>query len=99
MVLPRETLQVLGREQEATVSVASMRSLVEDLHHAPSHAYALGMQCFFFHARGDVTEVQRLAGAMRSLSLAEGFTLWAPCERPLQGASAGADAVAARAWT
>ena len=67
---------MLGLPQEAAESVRKVRQLVEDLHHAPSRAYALGMQSFFFHAKDDVEEVQRLATEMRALASLEGFALW-----------------------
>lgn len=71
-----EALQVLGLVEEAAESVLNVRRLVDDLRHAPSRAYSLGMQCFFFHAKDDVENVHRLATETRSLALAEGFALW-----------------------
>jgi class 3 adenylate cyclase len=71
-----EAEQVLGLGEQAMESVAKLRSLLDDLNHAPSRAYSLAMQCFLFHARDDVDEVRRLATENRSLCIAEGFTMW-----------------------
>jgi class 3 adenylate cyclase/tetratricopeptide (TPR) repeat protein len=71
-----EALQMLGRTQEATQCILELRKLLDALDHAPSRAYSLSMQCFFFHAKDDVEEVHRLATEVRALSLVEGFALW-----------------------
>lgn len=71
-----ESLQLMGLLEQADRSMAAVTRLVEELGHAPSRAYVLGMQCFFFHARGAVASVARHAEALRVLALAEGFVLW-----------------------
>jgi class 3 adenylate cyclase/tetratricopeptide (TPR) repeat protein len=71
-----EAQQVLGMAKEAAESIKSLRKVLSDLRHAPSNAYSLSMQCFYFHAQGNVDEVHRLATEARDLSGDEGFTLW-----------------------
>jgi class 3 adenylate cyclase/tetratricopeptide (TPR) repeat protein len=71
-----ESLQLMGLTDQADRSMAAVVRLVDELGHAPSTAYVLGMQCFFFHARGAVAVVARHAEALRALALAEGFVLW-----------------------
>jgi class 3 adenylate cyclase/tetratricopeptide (TPR) repeat protein len=73
-----EALQVLGRADEAAESLRQWRSLLDDLGHAPSRAFSLAQQCFFFHVQDDFEQVQRLAGDLRAVSLSEGFALWVP---------------------
>lgn len=73
-----EALQVLGRPQEAAESLADWRLLLDELGHAPSLAYSLCMQCFFFHAQGNFEQVRRLATEARALSITEGFAFWIP---------------------
>jgi class 3 adenylate cyclase len=71
-----EARQMLGMSEMADASVEELRKRVDQLRHAPSRAYSLSMQCFYFHARDDVDEVHRLATEARELSGNEGFTLW-----------------------
>lgn len=73
-----EALQVLGRKQEAEQSLREWRALLELLRHAPSRAYSLTQQCFYFHGHGDHETVRQLAQQSHAISLAEGFELWLP---------------------
>lgn len=73
-----ETLQIQGRQAEAAESLRQWRELLQVLSHPPSLAHALTMQCYFFHLQDDHQTVLRLATEARTLSLAEGFTLWCP---------------------
>lgn len=73
-----EALQVLGRAEEAADSLRRWRQLVTDLRHAPSRAYSLAQLCFYFHAQANAEQVQQTARELRSLSVAEGFSLWIP---------------------
>ena len=73
-----EALQVLGRADAAAESLRQWRALLDDLGHAPSRAYALTQQCFFFHVQGDFEKVHQLATESRAVSMAEGFALWVP---------------------
>lgn len=71
-----EAQQVLGLVAEAAKSIARLRELAAELAHPPSQAYALGMQCFFFHAQANAHEVRELAGTLHALSVVEGYALW-----------------------
>jgi len=73
-----EALQVLGRAEEAADSLQRCRELNAELRHAPSRAYSLAQFCFFFHAQDNAQQVLQLGAELRSLSIAEGFSLWVP---------------------
>jgi len=94
-----EALQVLGRTDEAVQSLAEWRELVELLRHAPSRAYSMTQQCFYFHAQGDHETVRQLAQQAHALSLAEGFEVWLPItETFLAWADAKEGRDAGEAW-
>ena len=67
----------LGRIREASESLGRAQTLVEQLHHAPSRAFLMSQQCLSL-AVDSVGQVEALAREMRSLSIAEGFSLWVP---------------------
>jgi hypothetical protein len=69
---------VIGQAQGASESLQRAQTLVEELLHVPSRAYLLSQRCLSYHARDDVDQVETLARALRSLSVAEGFGLWVP---------------------
>jgi tetratricopeptide (TPR) repeat protein len=69
---------MLGDAEKASESLHSSQMLAEQLRHAPSRAYLLCELCYFFRMLDDVERVSALAPAMRSLSTAEGFSLWVP---------------------
>src|SRR5262249_37714893 len=73
-----EALQVLGRTREAAQSLLDWRELVDQLRHAPSRAYSMIQQCFYFHAHGDHETVPELAEQAHAMSLAEGLEVWLP---------------------
>ena len=73
-----KVLQVLGRKAEAAESFRQWEQLLDDLRHAPSRAYALTMQCYFFHAQDDFDKVHQLATEAHAVSVSEGFALWLP---------------------
>ncbi|HXJ23951.1 MAG TPA: AAA family ATPase [Polyangia bacterium] len=96
-----EALQVLGRPDEATRSLGEWRAMLALLRHAPSRAYSLTQQCFYFHGHGDHQTVRQLAEQAHAISLAEGYELWVPITETFlawadakQGRNAG-DAAAA----
>jgi tetratricopeptide (TPR) repeat protein len=73
-----KSLQVLGRTEEAADSFRRWEELLDKLRHAPSRAYALTMQCYYFHGQDDFERVHQLATEAHALSLQEGFALWLP---------------------
>ena len=73
-----KALHFLGRTNEAGDSFRRWEELLDELGHAPSRAYALTMQCYFFHAQDNFEKVHRLATEAHAVSLSEGFALWLP---------------------
>jgi class 3 adenylate cyclase/tetratricopeptide (TPR) repeat protein len=73
-----KALHFLGRTGEAAESFRRWEDLLDELRHAPSRAYALTMQCYYFHAQDNFEQVHRLATEAHALSLSEGFALWLP---------------------
>jgi class 3 adenylate cyclase/tetratricopeptide (TPR) repeat protein len=73
-----KALHFLGRTAEAADSFRRWEELLDELRHAPSRAYALTMQCYYFHAQDNFERVHRLATEAHAVSLSEGFALWLP---------------------
>jgi predicted ATPase/class 3 adenylate cyclase len=73
-----KSLRFLGRTDEAADSLRRWEELLDELRHAPSRAYALTMQCYYFHGQDDFEKVHRLATEAHAVSLSEGFALWLP---------------------
>jgi class 3 adenylate cyclase/tetratricopeptide (TPR) repeat protein len=76
--LRTQSQYALGLPQQASASARNWESLVERLNHPPTRAHWLCQQCFTMHLIGNVDAVKAFALRTRSLSVAEGFTLWVP---------------------